>query len=349
MESTKADSLYETVQSKGLSTNRMIDVFIFMIIFSFPVLGFSPFRIEFMTETMAFMIFALSVDLIWGLGGMLSLGHAIFFGIGAYIIAISNNLQTAIPDFMEHHIPAIFVPLKSLVVADIAALLVPAVFGFIFAWFLFRGKINSIFLTIVTMIIAVMFTNIILDKTNYTNGFNGLQNVSFMFPSAGTYTQYYIVLLILLAVYITLLKMIHTKFGTILKGIKNNELRVKFLGYDTVSYKILAFTISSFLAGLAGFLYAQVHGQVAVDDVGVTQSVFIVICVAFGGRGYLTGALLGTLLLEWFNNLCSEYLGGIWPAVLGIILLLVVFFMPSGILGKIKEISDNKMFLKSSQ
>lgn len=334
----------EADDTVSLSPHRMIDIFIFMFVGVFPLLGFSPFRVEYMTEIMAFMIFAISIDLMWGYGGLLSLGHAVFFGLGAYIFAIHNNIVTSIPDFMEHHIPLLLVPLKNVVVADIAALLVPALLGFILGWFLFRGKINAVFFTIVTMIIAVMFNDIILDKTNYTDGFNGLQNVSFIFPNVGTYGQYYIVFTILLIVYFAVLKMTNSKFGTVLKGIKNNELRVKFFGYDTVSYKILTFTISSLLAGLAGMLYAGVHGQISVDDVGVTQSVLLVICVAFGGRGYITGALLGTLILEWFNNLCSEYLGGVWTAVLGVILLLVVFFMPSGIMGKVQEHFENKNF-----
>lgn len=347
IETAKDNSISNLTEQRGLPINRLLDILIWMLVVAFPMMGFSPFRVEFMTETLTFMLFALSIDLIWGFGGMLSLGHAVFFGLGAYIVAIHNNILHTIPDFMGGHMPALLAPLRNTPIAYISAILVPTVMGLVIGRFLFRGKINSVFFTIVTMIIAVLFTNIILDKTNYTDGFNGLQNVSFMFPDAGTYTQYYIIAAIVLMVYLVLLKIMHSKFGTILKGIKNNELRVQFLGYDTISYKILAYTISAFLAGLAGFLYAQVHGQISVNDVGVTQSVFLLICVAFGGRGYLTGALLGTLILEWFNNLCSEYLGGVWPAVLGIILLLVVFLMPSGILGKVKMASENKRFLST--
>lgn len=328
--------------TKSTPFYRMVDLIVFMFIAAFPIMGFSQFRSEFMAETMALMIFGISIDLIWGYAGILSLGHAVMFGIGAYIISIHSNIQNGLPSFMQNnglsHIPTLLLPLKSTIVSIVVSLSLPLLFGLIVGWFLFKGKVNKVFFTIVTLIMATMFTDIVLNQINYTNGFNGLQNVTFIFPKMGFLGQYYITFLILLLAYLFVLKLIHSKFGVLLRAIKCDESRVLFLGYNTIAYKIMAFSISSLLAGLSGLMFAQIHGAITVDNVGNAASVFAVVCVAFGGRGYITGALVGTLLLQWANNLLSDNFGGIWPAILGAILLLVVFFMPVGIIGKIQEI-----------
>lgn len=345
MTDLKKDNL--TVQDgSGIPLNQLINLIIFIFLAAFPLLGFSQFRSEFMAEAMAMMIFGISIDLIWGYAGLLSLGHAVMFGLGAYIVGIHSNVMAGLPGFMKENglksLPFLFKLLKSPSMTIILALLIPLVLGVIISWFLFRGKVGPVFFTIVTMIMAAMFTDIILDQIKYTNGYNGLQNIDFLIPNVSFTAEYYIVLVTLAIVFLIAWKITNSKFGIMLKAIKSNESRVLFLGYDTVDYKIAVYGMSSCLAGFAGFMFAQIHGAIAVDNVGVAQSVFAVICVAFGGRGYLTGALLGTLILQWFNNLTSEYFGGIWQAILGVILLIVVFFMPEGIIGKLQDITDQK-------
>lgn len=322
--------------------NRKIDVLAFVFILVFPLLGFKQFRIDYMCEIIAYIIFAISLDLIWGYTGLMSLGHAMLFGLGGYIIGLCYNLQDGIPAFMSREgmtkIPLFLLPLKNPVIAFVLGLCVPTVFALVLGFFIFKSKVSGVFFTIITLALAQVAKDFIINKQAYTNGFNGLQSIK-RFPINGVQMDktkyYYLTAIILILVYILCLFITHSKFGKVAVAIRENEQRVKFLGYNPQTYKIIMFAISGFLAGLAGMLYAPIKSAITVEEISVTASTFILICLAVGGRGNLTGAIIGTLFIRWAKVLLSEYFNDYWQLILGLILLTVVLFMPQGIIGKL--------------
>ncbi len=334
---------------KKLPINRWIDIAIFALILVFPLLGLKQFRVDFMGEIMAYMIFALSLDLIWGYMGLMSLGHAVLFGMGGYIIGICYSIQDGAPAFMTREgiteIPFFFKALESPITASLLALLIPTLFAVFLGFFLFKSKVSGVFFTIITLALAQITKDFVINQQAYTNGFNGLQGIP-RFPINGVQLSknvyYYIVAIIVILVYIFCLWLTKSRFGKVAVSIRENEHRVQFLGYNPQTFKIVMYGIAGFLAGLSGLLYAPMRNSITVEEISVSASTFVVICLAVGGRGNLTGALLGTLIIQWAKTLLSEGFSNYWQLVLGVVLIAVIFFMPQGIVGKLIDMQYSR-------
>ena len=323
---------------KKQPVNRYIDALLFIFLLVFPVL-FSQFRVELMAKTMVYMLFAVSLDLIWGYTGLMSMGHAVLFGIGGYVLGLSYTVKDGLPEFMRRagmeNIPALFRPLQNGSVAFILSILLAGLVAFILGYFIFSSKIDGVFFSLVTLALAEIFSTFISNQSKYTNGSNGLDSLPReLFGWRFTLTEmYYIVFGVLLAIYLFCRWLMNSRFGKTLEGIRENESRLSFMGYNPTNFKIAVYVISGMIAGLAGALYVPVNNFISPSDVGVTLSTYVLVWVAIGGTGNLTGAMVGTLGLYWLQILLSERIADLWLLLLGVLIILVVFFIPRGVIG----------------
>ena len=348
--------------------NRYVDIVLLLFLISFPFFV-QEFRVEMMCKYLCYVIFALSLDILWGYTGLLSLGHAVLFGMGGYMIGICYQIQRGVPAFMTregiNEIPWFYLPLKNPIVAAIIGIALPALFALILGTFIFSSKIKGVFFTIITLALAQIFKDFIINLQRYTNGFNGLQAIK-RFAINGKApldktTYYYIVLFITVLVFLFCLWLSNSRVGKVATSIRENEARLGFFGYTVSKYKILIFVISGALAGLGGVLYAPAISSITTDDIGIAASTAVVVWIAVGGRGNLTGAVCGTLIINWAQSILSEHFASFWQLIIGVVLLLIIFFAPNGIIGTIlnvqhkmamnklrKEQSEDKVAVKEA-
>lgn len=274
-------------------------------------------------------IFAMSLSFIWGQGGLLCFGQAIFFGMGAYLMALTTlDMLPGIPDFQ--------------LLGILLAIIGPAIAANILARILFGGRgLEGAYFAIVTLCAAVI-VEIVAQHWRYIGGFNGLFGVPpFAMPwrdGAEAYLSplqtYYAVLVAALCVFALLTWIIRSPFGTVLAAIRGNEQRTRFFGFNTARYKILAFTLSGAVAGFAGALFTAQFGFVSPALAGFALSTEVLIWVAVGGRAVLTAALLGAILVRSVENVLSDTLGSYWLLILGLLFVLTVVVAPRGIFGR---------------
>jgi urea transport system permease protein len=310
----------------------------------------SDYYLNLFGKYLALAVLALGMDLIWGYTGVLSLGQAIFFGIGAYSIGMHMLLEGSgkgvygepVPDFMVwnqvYQLPLFWKPYTSAPVALAAAVLLPAGLAALIGLLTFRRRLRGTYFAILTQAIAfavwLMFNRneMRLGGTNGLTDFKSILGFSLSAP-ATLRVLYLITALVLGAALVAARWLVRSKSGLVLQAIRDNERRLEFLGYDTSGYKILVFAISGALAGLAGMLYAPQVGIITPSQIGVLPSLEIVIWVAFGGRGTLWGALLGAVSINWLRSVLTGTYPRLWPIILGGLFVTVIMFFPEGLLG----------------
>ncbi|MCH3971192.1 MAG: urea ABC transporter permease subunit UrtC [Oscillospiraceae bacterium] len=330
---------------KKVPVNRFIDLVLVVFLALFPLFA-KTFQVEMMGRYIALSIFAVSLDLLWGYMGLLSLGHAVFFGIGGYMIGLCYQIQHGLPSFMTREkitqLPWFYLPLKNPALAVILGIAIAALMGALLGFFVFSSKIKGVFFTIITLALATMFYQFIITEQKYTNGFNGLQNIRrFAVGSGAPLTKrqyYYVILAVGVAVFLFCIWFTKSRVGKVAVSIRENEERLRYFGYKTSHYKILILTISCAMAGLAGALYAPATSSITPVDIGVSASTAVVVWIAVGGRGNLTGAVIGTLLINWAQSLLSDKFANVWQLILGVVLLLIIFFIPDGIIGQLVKL-----------
>ena len=239
---------------------------------------------------MVFLIFAWSLDLLWGYAGLMDLGHAVLFGMGGYTMALCLSAQQGIPDFMARggvtQMPLWLKILANPAFAVLAGILVPALLAWLLGVFLFRSRVGGVFFAVITLALAQVFNLFIQSQSAYTGGFNGiggLPGLSLFGQPLDLEQSYYFIFFAVLLVYAFCLALTRSRFGMILRGIRENETRLEFLGCDKASFKAAVFAVSGALAGLAGVLYVPVNGMIAPNDVGVEFSTAAVVWLAIGG------------------------------------------------------------------
>ncbi len=259
-------------------------------------------------------ILAISLDLAWGYGGILSLGHSVFFGLGAYSFAIvtmqsDSGLTVALGLFL----------------ALAGSALVAALLG----WFLFYTKSSPFYIGVVTLSMAVLAERIVLRLPQWTGGFNGLYGFA-GFPFAGK-GLFYCLLIIFTVIIILAYKITRSDFGKILIAVRDNEERAKFLGFNTSFIRTVIYIISGTIAGFAGALYAPYNGFVGPVLISFVMATQVIIWVAIGGRGRIVGAILGTLIINILTPMFNITFPYIWQAFLGLSFILVVVLCPDGL------------------
>jgi urea transport system permease protein len=302
---------------------------------------------------LCFALLALSVDLIWGFCGILSLGHGAFFALGGYAMGMYLMRQIGdrgvygnpdLPDFMVFlnwkELPWYWHGFDNFGFAMIMVLLVPGVLGFVFGWLTFRSRVTGVYLSIISQAMTYALLLAFFRNDMGFGGNNGLTDfkdmLGFDLQAGETRAGLFVASVLALGIgYIVCRYIVSSKLGRVLIGIRDAENRVRFLGYRVEYYKLFVFTVSSVLAGIAGALYVPQVGIINPSEFAPAVSIEIVIWVAIGGRGSLYGAALGAVLVSYAKTYFTGALPEIWLFMLGGLFIAVTLFLPKGIVGSV--------------
>ncbi len=312
----------------------------------------SDFRLNLLGKFLTFAIVAVAIDLIWGYTGILSLGHGVFFSLGAYCMGMYLKLQAEeLPDFMMwsglEEVPWFWKPFQHFWFALPMAIIIPAVFAMLIGIPTFRAGIRGVYFSILTQALALVVSIFFIGQQPYTGGTNGITNfqdiLGYSLSEASTMRGLYIITVVVLIIIFLLSRwLVSTKTGRVLIAIRDGENRLKFLGYNTSVFKVGVFALSAAIAGLAGALFVPQVGIISPSMMGILPSVEMAIWVAVGGRGTLSGAVIGTLVVNFAKSYLSETFPDVWLYFLGALFIGVVLFFPQGIVGVFEKISKRR-------
>ncbi len=341
---------------KAVTVEKWIAYALFAFLFVIPLFSTMYNQLVF-GKFISYMIFALALDILWGYAGLMNLGFALFFGLGGYVLGISLSCQNGLPAFMEFggltQIPLLYKPLVNIPFAVLMGLVVPSAVAFVLGLFIFYSKIKGVFYNLITLALAALFELLIATKQMYTGGSSGingiasgLDKITFFGKPISITGWYYIGFAALILVYALCRLLTKARFGSVIKSVRDNEARLQFLGYNPAVFKIAVFTIAAFFAGFAGMIYLPMTSFISVEAAGVSFSTMVLVWLAVGGRGNLTGAMAGALLVSFLQSKLSESFGNMWQLVLGVVLILIVYFLPKGIVGTLQDIQYNRRISK---
>lgn len=346
---------------KKLPVNRYIDMAILVFLLIFPFIG-NTYWVYVMSGIVAYMIFAISLDLLWGYTGLMSMGHSLLFGAGGYMIGISCSYINKADWVTYEKLPWFLAPLSSEVGAFVMALVLPAIISLIIGFFMFSGKIAGTFFALITLALSGVAELFVTNQSVYTHGNSGISIVSRTIISQNKDNRmtdvgfYYVIIIAAVLCYLICLLITSTRTGKVLQAIRENENRLVFFGFKPAAFKMFIYTLSGAMAGLAGVLYVRTQGSVNSTAVGINLATLVLVWVAVGGRGNITGALVGTLVLQVTETILNSVFSGIssdfaqlWKLVLGVIILLIVFFLPKGIIGSIVEAQQKARDVKRKE
>lgn len=314
----------------------------------------SDFTLNLFGKFLAYAILALGLDLIWGYTGILSMGHGVFFGLGAYCMGMYLTLeiggegvyQSKLPDFMVWNrvkeLPLFWKPFHSFFFTTLAVAVVPGLLAAVFGFLAFRTRVRGVYFAIITQALALSAWLVFNRNEINLGGTNGLTNfkkiLGFTLTEASTQRGLYVATaLALCGAYLLCRWIVKSRAGKILLAIRDAENRVLYSGYTPANYKVFVFTVSAMLAGVAGALYVPQVGIITPGRIGVLPSIEMVIWVAVGGRGSLIGAVIGAVGVNWARSYLTSSYPDYWLYFLGGIFVLVVQFFPDGILGVARD------------
>jgi urea transport system permease protein len=305
---------------------------------------------------LTYALLALSVGLIWGYAGILSLGHGAFFALGGYAMGMYLMRQIGtrgvygnpvLPDFMVFlnwkELPIAWWGFQSFPYAMLMVLLVPGVLAFAFGWLAFRSRVTGVYLSIITQAMTFALLLAFFRNNFGFGGNNGLTDfkdiLGFNIQAPTTRAALFAASAIALAIgYVICRALIVSRFGKVLVAIRDAESRTRFIGYRVENYKLVAWTLSACMAGVAGALYVPQVGIINPGEFDPANSIEVVIWVAVGGRGTLVGPIIGAMVVNfaktWFT---SGVLAPYWLFVLGALFIATTLFLPKGIVGTISN------------
>lgn len=331
-------------------------------------------------KTLCLALIAVAMDLVWGYAGILSLGHFAFFGLGGYMIGmwlmyertsqiVTQNLANApIPPTAEEisdaigsqifgvvgsaEFPLIWSFADSLVIQLLLVVAVPGLLALVFGWLAFRSRVAGVYLSILTQAMTLALALYLFQNDSGlrgNNGLSGLQNIPHLDQVPQSVLSVWLLWASALALalgYVFAAWIVSGKFGSVIRGIRDNESRVRFLGYSVERYKLFIFTVTAMIAGIAGALYYPQAGIINPAELAPVASIYLAVWVAIGGRGRLYGAVIGacfvSLISTWFTggqapdiNLGFYTFAWVdwWTILLGLSFVLVTLFAPKGIGG----------------
>jgi urea transport system permease protein len=300
---------------------------------------------------LCYALLALSLDLIWGYAGILSLGQGAFFALGGYAMGMYLMREIGargvyrdplLPDFMVFlnwkSLPWYWWGLDHFLFAALMVVLVPGVLAFVFGWFAFRSRVTGVYLSIITQALTYALWLAFFRNDMGFGGNNGLTDfkdiLGFDLHAAATRRALYIASVIALgAGYLACRFIVASKLGRLLLALRDAESRVRFLGYSVDYAKLFVFTVAAVLAGIAGALYVPQVGIINPSEFSTANSIEIAIWVAVGGRGTLIGAIIGAVAVNYAKTWLTGAVPEAWLFVLGALFVLVTLAFPKGILG----------------
>jgi urea transport system permease protein len=309
---------------------------------------------------LCFALLALSLDLVWGYCGILSLGHGAFFALGGYAMGMYLMRQIGprgvygdpiLPDFMVFlnwkELPYAWWGSDAFPYAMLMMLVAPGVLAFVFGWLAFRSRVTGVYLSIITQAMTYALMLAFFRNDMGFGGNNGLTDfkdiLGFDIKAASTRTVLLVLTTAALALgYLVCRFIIASKLGKVLVAVRDAESRVRFLGYRVENYKLFVFTVSACMAGVAGALYVPQVGIINPSEFAPANSIEVVIWVAVGGRGTLVGAALGAVVVNFAKTtFTTGALAPYWLFLLGGLFVLVTLFLPKGIIGTLSEHWDH--------
>ncbi len=320
----------------------------------------SPFHISTFTVTLlgkylAYALLALSVDLVWGYLGILSLGHGAFFALGGYAMGMYLMLQIGdrgvygnpdLPDFMVFlnwkELPWFWHGFDNFWFAMIMVALIPGLLAFVFGALAFRSRVTGVYLSIITQALTYALMLAFFRNEMGFGGNNGLTDfkdiLGFSLQADSTRIALFLASIIALALgYLACRSIVVSRLGKVAVAIRDAEDRVRFIGYRVDRFKLAIFTVSAVIAGIAGALYVPQVGIINPGEFAPLRSIELVIWVAIGGRTTLYGAVLGAFLVNYSKTYLTGAFPEIWLFALGALFVLVTLYLPRGIVGLLKK------------
>ena len=384
---------------KDTNHRQVLFFCITIILFSFIITLLSDlFSINFIStsfiktlgKTLCLCVIALSMDVVWGYCGILSLGHFAFFGLGGYmigmwlmykrteIIVLTASISESLPLTPQEisdaignqifgvvggsEIPLIWAYADNFYFQLTMVILIPGLLAFVFGWLAFRSRVTGVYLSILTQAMTLALSLYLFQNDSGlrgNNGLSGLQNI----PGYDDTSQFVISIyffwasaLFLILVFIFFFYLVNSKFGSIITAIRDDETRIRFLGYHVESYKLFVFVLTAVISALAGALYYPQAGIINPAEIAPIASIYLAVWVAIGGRGNLYGAIIGaasvSLISSWFTSGQAPSISLIfykiewvnwWTVILGLRFVIVTLISRDGIFGFLKSIFIKKV------
>ncbi len=317
-------------------------------------LALDIFRLNLVGKYLTYAFVAIGLVMVWGYGGVLSLGQGVFFGLGGYAMAMFLKLEASdpiatkiqstpgIPDFMDWNqlteLPMLWLPFKSLSFSIFAVVAVPMLLAWIVSFAMFKRRVGGVYFAIITQAVALIVTVLIIGQQGYTGGVNGMTDLKTVLgwdtrTDSAKYILYYLCVALLIAG-ILLCRWIQIgKAGTLLLAMRDKEDRVRFSGYDVANFRIFVFCLAAGLSGIGGALFSLQVGFMSPSFVGIVPSIEMVIYAAVGGRMSLVGAVYGTLLVNAGKTFFSESFPDLWLFLMAGLFIGVTMAFPMGLAG----------------
>ena len=315
----------------------------------------STYTITLLGKYLCYALLALSVDVVWGYCGILSLGHGAFFALGGYTIGMYLMRQVGdrgvygnplLPDFMVflnwQDLPWFWQGFDQFWFAFFATLLVPGLLAFVFGWLAFRSRVAGVYLSIMTQALTYALMLAFFRNEMGFGGNNGLTDfkdiLGFNLQSDRVRVALFLCsALMLAAAYCASVLIMSSRYGRVIMGIRDAEARVRFIGFKTELYKVSLFVYSAVLAAIAGALYVPQVGIINPGEFSPLNSIEVVVWVAVGGRGTLYGAIVGAILVNYAKTRFTAIFPDQWLFVLGALFVCVTVFLPQGLVGVFKD------------
>ncbi len=304
----------------------------------------TPFRLGNLGKYCSWALVAVGIGLAWGRGGMLVMGQGVFFGLGAYVMAMHMKLETAgpgeVPDFMvlygDATMPLWWEPFRSGAFTIFAIVALPAAVSFVLGYAVLKRGVKGAYFAILTQAMAVAFATLLVATIKQTGGFNGLNTFTTFFgqnlydPTVRK-NLYLLVAGLLIVCLVVVWQLNRSRYGELLVATRDAEERVRFLGYDPANTKLFAFVVAAVMASLGGAMFAPIVGIISPTDVNATASIMMIAGVALGGRASLLGPALGALAVGFGQSTLSERFPTNWIYFQGGLFIVVILFLPGGI------------------
>lgn len=312
------------------------------------------YRLNNVGKYLTYAFAAVSLVMLWGHAGILSLGQGIFFGVGGYCMAMYLKLEASdpastarqttpgIPDFMDWNqitqLPLFWEPFHSLPFTIIAIFVIPAVFAYIIGAAMFKRRVGGVYFAIITQAIAAILTILVVGQQGYTGGINGITDLKTLHgwninTNSAKYILYYINGVLLIGVILLCRYILSSKLGRLLLAMRDKEDRVRFSGYDVSNFKIFVFSLAAIISAIGGAMFTLQVGFMSPTFVGIVPSIEMVLLAAVGGRLSLIGAVYGALLVNYGKSAFSETFPALWLFLMGGLFIGVVMFFPNGLAG----------------
>ncbi|MDX2661102.1 urea ABC transporter permease subunit UrtC [Streptomyces stelliscabiei] len=318
----------------------------------------SDFRLSLLAKYLCYAIVAVGVSLAWGRGGLMVLGQGVFFGLGGYAMAMHLKLTDAaatgqtLPDFMQLYgtgdaLPWWWKPFANPAFALAMTVLLPMAVAAILGFFVFRRRVKGAYFAILSQALAAALSIWLVGQQATTGGTNGLTDIQGFFgysldDPVNQKMVYFIIAVVLLLLMAGARQLFVSRYGELLVAVRDSEERVRFLGYDPATVKLVAYVLAAGMAGLAGAMFVPAVGIISPALIGVVPSIGFVIGAAVGGRASLVGAVLGAIAVAWAQSTLSDAFPAAWTYLQGLLFVVAVGFLPGGLASLVTTLRNRR-------